>query len=165
MLFQRVWTQLCFSWSPHPSPDLQTSSMARPVVGQDSSGWALQPLQVMSCFLHKCMSLYVWKELDSWGFLGQIPNREANGILMLPRQYSRQLKLRLAVAFCFSPLQNHTRRALGGLTGSAQLSVCPYLPLLTPNSCSNGCEGLIKQGKDGMEECRIRLKKTQHTPP
>lgn len=164
-LLQRVWTQFCFTWSPHPSPDLQTSSLTRAVVGQDSLGWALQPLQVTSCFLHKCKCLYVWKELDSWDFLGgQIPNREANGILMLPRQYSCQLKLRLAVAFCCSPLQNHTQRAFGGLTGSAQLSVCPYLPLLTPNSCSNGCEGLIEQGKDGMEECRARLKKTQTHP-
>lgn len=63
LLFQCVWTQLCLPQGPDPSPVLLTSSLTRAVLGQGSSGWALHPVQLMSCFLHEYMYLYVWKEL------------------------------------------------------------------------------------------------------
>lgn len=76
------------------------------------TGVGFEPLPADVLLLARIYMSVCVGRAGSFGVLGQIPNCEANGILMLPRQHSRQLKLRLAVDSCFSPLQNHARWAL-----------------------------------------------------
>lgn len=110
-----LWTQLCFSQIVFNTCRRLLLHFGNP---EGSAGTALtgvcfapSPADVLP---HARTYMSVCMEWDGslFFFWGQIPIWDANGMLMLPRQYSCQLKLRLAVAFYSSPLQNHARRAL-----------------------------------------------------
>lgn len=145
--------QLCLPHSPHSSPVLQTRSLTRAVLEWGSWEWALYPFQLIPCFFHECMYLYVWKELDCWGFGARFLTvkltgyRYCQGSIHISWNSGWQW---ISASHSFKIIPSRLFSVGCGLTGSAKLSLCPYLPLPTPNSCSNGHEDLIEQRKEGI---------------
>lgn len=148
------WDAALFITQPSPITSLQTRSLTRAVLGWDSSEWTLHPFQLISCFFHECMYLYVWEGLDCWGFGARFLIVKLTGYWFC-YQGSTHISWNsgwqwISASHSFKTMPGRLSSVGWGLTGSAKLSLCLYLPLPTPDFCSNGHEGLTEQRKDGI---------------